>query len=493
MTRRSLKKPVIVVGVVLLAGVAGVAGFLVTAGGPGDLARQALAAYEAGEFATAREGYERAIAQDPDHEPSVIGLAEVAIAEQDPDRVRKYAERAIAASEDPAQRGRLRLALARTQIDDGEYEGAFDLAGKAAEDGAPPEQVAAVMGLAKLGEGKQEEAYLLLTTAASAGSTASRVYSALTQLQLARGEDSPALTSAERAVELAPQDPALWVIAAELRARAGDRVGARAALEQAVGLEPGNTSAQAQLALHQLEAGELEPALAAARQAHEAGPDNPRTTIALARVLLAQGEHAEAHDLLSQQQEHLGWEGRLLLGVALLSAGKTQAGLEALEAVASSRPDDGSVQLEAGRAALGAGAAAEAVGFYRLAVELDGSYPARLGLARALGAEDRGQHHAAILDQLKAAREANPKATEAVAALAEHYVLVGAADRAQAVVADALQSAPQDPALLFWKGRAALAQSDWDTAVQALEACQQASSAFPEVDRWLQRARDHQP
>lgn len=91
-----------------------------------------------------------------------------------------------------------------------------------------------------------------------------------------------------------PQDAHTWVSLAIVECDAGNRDDAERAYWRAAGLEPNNVSLHYNWLITALRAGDPERAGDALRRLQNDAPDDWRTHMAQARMLAAQGEHAEA-------------------------------------------------------------------------------------------------------------------------------------------------------------------------------------------------------
>lgn len=197
----------------------------------------------------------------------------------------------------------------------------------------------------------------LEATAAVAGTA--EVEAALARLALGSGHPELAQAHGTRAIELAPTEPLGWGLLAELAADVGDGDSAQTAAEEAVRLGSGDAAVFLVLAENRLraagESGELAPAQA--RQiadwlgrALEASPHVPTAYQNLARVACSLAEPAPRDlALLAQGRRLFPHDGELLLGEAMLAAGRGARG-DALRLLHAAR--DPAVDLsEEGRAA----------------------------------------------------------------------------------------------------------------------------------------------
>lgn len=462
---------------------------------PASYSRDGLSLLNAGDVAGARAAFEAALGYDAQYGEALLGLAEVGVASKDPRLIERYAPKAVDIATDPHQRGRLRLALARTRLEGGDYKGARNHAVDAKDDDAGLETAArGIIGLSALLAGQDDEALAELRYAASQRTDEPRVYRELAALLLERGEWVEARTNAEQCAKLVEDDPKLWLMLAELRQQTQDQPGAKQALERVIELDAQNALAHSRLSGILLQEGALDPALKASERACELAPDDIEARVAMGRILLALERPKAAQDELEKALK-LGssWEAEFLLGRALLGAGDAVQGGRRLQTALDKRPDDLELHLEAARLAIAANAGPLAAGILQRVISRnDGSYDVHLLMARALATQDAGRvrNDAQIQEQLRRCIDIDPDRRDAPAMLGAYLLEKLESESAIEVLEAALQRIPQDKELLFLKGRACIRAKRWDDAIQALESLKSLDRAYPDLDQWLRRAHE---
>lgn len=235
-------------------------------------------------------------------------------------------------------------------------------------------QAAFRLGRTLLRVDRVDEAAAIAQSLLTNSPSAYQSYLLAARVSLARGDATSALASLRQAQSLAPTDStALTLIGDSFLAAA--RLGeAESAYGAAVALEPRNSNALIGLGRVYQARGRLAEAEASLRRALTAAPGNLTAQAALGRLLLNSGRPAEAILLLeaavAQRADHptavqdladaylasdrveeglaiyyanlsLGADDQqLVIGQALLRAGRVEDGLREVEAFVSSRPDD---------------------------------------------------------------------------------------------------------------------------------------------------------
>ncbi len=488
----------------VLFGVAALVGFgalgfvghsLWNASRPASYSRDGLSLLNAGDAAGARAAYEAALTYDPHYAEALIGLAEVGVAEKDPRLISRYGPKAVELVSDPHQRGRLRLALARTHLEGDDYKAARNHAVDAKDDD-PDLQAAArgIIGLSALLAGQKDEALAELRYAASQRIEEPRVYRELAGLLLDRGEWVEARTNAEQCAKLVDDDAKLWLMLAELRQKTQDQPGAKQALERVIELDGQSARAHSRLSGILLAEGSLDAALKASERACELAPDDLEARVAMGRILLALDRPKAAQEELEKASK-LGasWEAEFLLGRAQLATGDAQSGGRRLTAALDKRPDDLELHLEAARLAIGANQGVLAAScLQRVISKHDGSYDVHLLMAQALAGQDGGRvrNDAQIQERLRRCIDIDPDRRDAPAMLGAYLLEKLESEAAIEVLEAALGRNAQDKELLFLKGRACIRAKRWDDAIKALESLKTLDRAYPDLDQWLRRAHE---
>jgi tetratricopeptide (TPR) repeat protein len=459
---------------------------------PGSLTSSGFGLLADQDYDGARAAFQEALTYDPQYHQALVGMSEVAVAQDRAGEIRKFVPVALKGMDDSRRRAPLRLALARTFLEDEKYRDAYNQAVEAKNDDPNLLGVEDVRGLAMLNLDQKDEAYEVLKAAARARSQDHRVYHALAKLQREHEEWAAAESSAEQAVGLIEDDPDLWLLLSELREQLRDSEGAAAALDKVVELQPENASAHSRLSELHLASGDYDEALASAMKAEELDRNNMETAIAVGRILLAQGNAAEAQTQLRRAMK-LGksWKGEFLLGEALVMGGDAPNAMRRFQAALDQRPEDMPLHMKAARLALDAGLGADAVRWAKLVVGNEKeNYDAHLLYARSLALQNRKQHDALIVAELETAIGLDPKKSQAALELGRHYL--ESLRPAEAIVAfdKGLLGTPSEKELLYWKGRACIRDKKWEDAVTTLERLKRLSPNYKDVDVWLRRAEE---
>lgn len=462
---------------------------------PASYSRDGLSLLNAGDTNGARAAFEAALGYDPGYGEAILGLAEVGVASKDPRLIDRYGPKAIDVATDPHQRGRLRLAIARTRLEGGDYKAARNHAVDAKDD--DPDLASAargVIGLSALLAGQEDEALAELRFAASQRTDEPRVYRELAGLLLKRGEWVEARTNAEQCAKLVDDDPKLWLTLADLRQHTQDQPGAKQALERVIQLDEANAQAHSRLSGILLQEGALDAALKSSERACELAPDDIEARVAMGRILLALERPKAAQDELEKALK-LGssWEAEFLLGRALLGTGDPTGGGRRLQTALDKRPDDLDLHLEAARLAIAANAGPLAAGcLQRVLSRHDGNYDVHLLMAKALSAQDGGRvrNDAQIQEHLRRCIDIDRDRRDAPAMLGAYLLEKLESDAAIEVLEAALQRNAQDKELLFLQGRACIRAKRWDDAIKALETLKTLDRGYPDLDQWLRRAHE---
>jgi tetratricopeptide (TPR) repeat protein len=299
-------------------------------------------------------------------------------------------------------------------------------------------------GLGRLLVGDLDGARADLTRATTLDPTLVAGWLALARVELAGDDVEAALAALQRASDLGPLSGEVHSLYAEVHRRRGEDEAAAAALAKAkdtLGREPLPDSLRAVVddagvtlswtrrrARAALERNDLEGALAEWARAEERAPGDPRARLGATELLLRANRVDEAKTRLEQ------------VGVLLAQAG------------ASAETDvRAQFEVQLGVATLGQGDHVEAARHFEAALALDPALHdarANLGLIRL-----REGNHAAGIELLRAASEGlgvdNPMRVNLLQAVVD----VGAWHEAEALIAEDLAARPDDPLLVFLRGR----------------------------------------
>lgn len=467
---------------------------------PAARTSEGLALSAKGDHDGARRAFEEALEFDPEYQEATIALAQLGVDRGNDGLVERYAPKAIERIQDPTQRARLRLALARSKLAAEDHETARNQAVDAKdEDKALEHQARGILGLAALMAGKKDEALAQLKAAAPHVNDPS-VHLELARLLQEKGQLVPARTAAEQSVKAKADDPAAWLLVAELRERTGDARGARDALLEVVKHQESNSAAHARLSRLYLADGKADLAEKAAARAVELQPDDRDANLALGRVQAATGRPEAAKTSLEKALREggsggapweLAWEAEFLLGKALFDAGSGTEGVTRVQAALDKRKDDLPLHLEAARMAIAAGDGAAAATFLQAAMRsFESSYDVHLLMARALALQENGAvvNEAGIRAELERCIKLDrdrPEASLALGVLLHDKLEL---EPAIEVLSVALRANPTHKELLYWKARACSRAKRWDEAIQALEALQKLGG-FEDSEDQLRRAQ----
>lgn len=489
-----LPKPALgaLVGVVLLVGV-GFGGYeIYEVTRPGSLTSEGFNALGRGDTRAARTAFQEALTYDNRYGDALIGMAEVAVAEQKEGDIGRYVPGAVKLIDDARRRAPLRLALAWVFLTDEKYRDAYNEAVEAKDDDPTLSGIDDVRGLAMVGLEELDDAYAVLKSAAQQGSDDYRVHYALAKLQRDREEWNAAQISAERATQLHEEDPEIWWLLAEILEQNRRNDPAKHALQKVVELQPENAAAHSRLSGLYLADNQFEEALAASKQAQALDPNNQETSISVGRILLAQGNNAEAQIALTGALK-LGdnWRCEFLLAEALMAGGDLSNAARRFQNALDQRPEDMVLHMKAARLALEHGLLEKAAAWSKLVVGSEGeNVDAHLLYARALAAADRKRNSPKIVEHLETAMSLAPENPAAALELGLHYLELVQPAEALLALDKGLQASPSDKELLYWKGRACIRAKAWNDAVDTLERLKRLSPNYKDVDQWLRRAEE---
>jgi tetratricopeptide (TPR) repeat protein len=235
----------------------------------------------------------------------------------------------------------------------------------------------------------------------------------------------------------------------------------------------------------------------------KADPQNARALFGVARAELGRGEptvaRADAQRVLTISPEHVG--ARILLleaQRAIANAGVKDAprdlGTENLvanlvQALPHASPGEAALaQTVLGEVHLAQGRVAPAQQAFEEALSIDRAFPrALVGLGEALEIASR---HVEALARFEAAMQARPGLLQAQLGAAKAQIQLGRLPEAQATLKALLESHPNHPGLLYWRGRAEQAAGDQDAAVATYRAAIEAGKGRADsVEAYLALAR----
>lgn len=190
-------------------------------------------------------------------------------------------------------------------------------------------------------------------------------------------------------------------------------------------------------------------------------PDRVPALIALARAHSRRGEPTRAIKLLREatRLDARSVRTRVMLGVALVAAGRDSEARTILEGVLAASPTQATILAHAGQAFLTLGLAKEAAATTKRAMQYNSASPPIQLLAARVALANRQQDEArALLDKLLAR---NPRSPEALMELGRIMAANNKPRRARRYLARALRIRPRDPGLLLLAARAHAAAGDY--------------------------------
>jgi len=288
-----------------------------------------------------------------------------------------------------------------------------------------------------------------------------------------------AVTAFRRATELQPDYAEAWKNCGDSLLALGRPVEAVEAFRRATGMAPGNAGGWLALGRALRAAGRPDEALPAFDRAVQLAPKDPVAHHARGRCLKALGRPEAA---VAAYQAALALapdlhEARHNLGVALKLAGRPQEAVACYRAVLARQPQRAGTQFNLGNALLDAGDVEGAMDAYRAAIALR---PDHLDAHRALN--DLYWQQGRIDDYAGSYEEAVRRVPQSVE-LRQHYArqleLVGAVDRADAVLQAAVRDLGEHPPFLH---RLAVIAGQQDRVDAAVDRFESATALAPDVD-----------
>jgi tetratricopeptide (TPR) repeat protein len=456
-----------------------------------------------GDVKGARVTFEEILKTHKDHPAALEGLVQVGSSEGKWTLVKQYAPPLIGKLPKGDKRARVRLDLARAQLESGDYQTAQRTARDAESDDPSLRGVDEVAGLALLGANEKIEAFTVLKKADSDGSRDARVGLGLAKLTEEKGDVHGARVWADKASAFAT-DANAWLECARLREKDGDRNGALGALKKACEADAKSSKARVELALTLLEMGSAAEAVKVAQEAKTLAPEDGAAARALGQALLETNDYAGAKAELERAERTAGEDPlpSLLLGRALIKLNDADAGVDKLEKALKKVEKDARAYLDAGRIVLNETPHVErAIAFLDKAVALEPRAPtpeekrvfseARVLLARALAKPEGGRAKAEkrIDTLLREAITDDPKRREAHLELGIHLQALDRNKESVEALEKGLELFPEDEELLFKAGVGGIKGKLFQKAVTHLTKLVSKNPNYPDAKNKLEAAK----
>lgn len=316
-------------------------------------------------------------------------------------------------------------------------------------------QIAKLLGAARLKLREPARAVQVLSTVVNEQTQDAQLLALLGTALLQTGENSKGAEYIERAVELDPDQALLRTQLAVGKIASGDTGAAISQLESAVALGQDVIQADVLLVLSYLNKREYDKAIAASEALESRMADSPIPFN--------------------------------LTGLALLAQRQFDAAQQRFELALEKDPEFLVAQMNLARLALLAQRPADADAAYRKVLAKD---PDHLGALMGMATLARANGDNAAAEQwLLKANQANPKALQPIAVLAEMYLRQGEGLKASNLLSGLAPEQLDLPAVLRLRGMAQLQSGDYASAVYTL---QKLTELQPQaMEGWFQLARAH--
>ena len=399
-----------------------------------------------GDLRAARASFEQALAIDARHLPALSNLAQLDVAEKQPEAAKKRYEQALA--KDP-KNAELAAALAKLAAEQGQLDDARRWLEKAHND--HPDAVAPALLLSNfyLKTGAADKALALARTVQNSNPDDTDALALRAQVEYSAGQAQAALDSYTKLANLQPSVAPLQMRIASLHLALDDHAGALQAARRAQALDPGLLEAQVVEVAMQLALKRPREALAVARKVQQQQPRLAAGYKLEGDVLLAQNQPKEAVTLYERAFQ-ISQTGPLQVQIyrAMLAAGQEKQADARIEGWLAAHPGDTATRL------------------YLAGARLTGKqYPAAIAQYQHIVAQDGG-NVVALNDLAWAYQQAND-------------------GRALATAEQAYKLAPGNPAVLDTLGWIALEQGDARRAVSLLRQAASLSPASAEIQYHL--------
>lgn len=257
-----------------------------------------------GNLAEAKLAYQSALVKKPNYVPALIGLATIALEENQNRTAEKYATEAV--DFDPAN-ARANALLAEAYLRNGQYNEAYAQILTAARLKPLDQDILLLQGKIAYARRMYEDAIEALDTARKRGLSSGELYRYLGLAKLSAG----AFLEAERDFKLAlfkdDSDATAWKGLAETYMRMKKWSEAKAAIVRSISLEPDNKEALLDSAIIKMSSGELEEAARELETLQNLSTAPKITSYYLGHTYLRMGDERRA--LLSFERFVSSWEG----------------------------------------------------------------------------------------------------------------------------------------------------------------------------------------
>ncbi len=226
-----------------------------------------------GDFKTAKQHFEKALAKNPAYFPAAASLARMDVADRRPDDARKRFESVVA--KDP-RNTQAWLALAELQAKSGgKPEEVAGLIGKAIT--ADPTNVPARLELINLYIGTQEPKKAIATAQEALGALPDNtaILDAMGRAQQASGDSNQALATYGKLATLLPSSVQPYLRMAEIHWAAKNKEEAMRSLQKGLSVKPDSIEVQRGILMIDLDANRTPQAVATARNIQKQNPKNP--------------------------------------------------------------------------------------------------------------------------------------------------------------------------------------------------------------------------
>lgn len=349
------------------------------------------------DVANARKRFEQALTVLPSYLPAAQNLANLDLADKNPDAAYKRFEKVLAADKDNA--GAM-MYLADLSMFAGKPQQYVDWLEKAIKAKPLLLEPYKLLIAYHLKEKDSTKALALANKAQANNPGNPDVLDLLGATQLTAGNKADALATYNRLVNLAPRSHLAYLRLASVQAQMQDKQGAKASLKKALLIKPDFRDAQTALVLLDMQTGSHDEALALTRQIQQANPGIPLGAGLEGDVLMTQKQYAAAAKAYGKALE-IGNSSlfAMKLHQALSLAGQTVQAENALLGWLRKNPDDLQVRAYLGESYGRSGRYPQAIEQYQYVVsKRPANVPALNNLAlayakqkdpRALGAAEK--------------------------------------------------------------------------------------------------------
>ena len=417
-----------------------------------------------GDLRAARASFEQVLALDARHLPALANLAQIDMAEKQPEAARKRYEQALAKEPKNAE---LAAALAKLAASQGQLDEARRWLEKGHAD--HPEAVAPALLLSNfyLRTGATDKALSLARSVQSSNPDDTDALALRAQVEYSAGQTQAALDSYGKLANLQPASAPLQMRIASLHLALGDHTGALQAARRAQALDPALLEAQVIEVAMQLALKRPREALAVARKVQQQQPKLAAGYKLEGDVLMARNQPQEALKLYEQAFQ-ISKTGPLLVQIyrAMLAAGQEKQADARIGSWLDAHPDDAATRLYLAGAKLSGKQYPAAISHYQRIVAHDGGNVVALNdLAWAYQQQQDGRALATAEQAHKLAPD-NPAVLDTLGWIALEQ---GDAGRAATLLRRAAALSPGSADIQYHLGVALARSGDKPAARQQLE------------------------